>query len=219
MSFFEGWSIEQLNRLLSASRWILGVFAVLTAIAGVFNQYVSDKISILQKTEKQNAEDRFKAAEVKIKTTEEGARKLEEQVKTSEQARLELEQKVAPRKLTDKQIQCLVNGFSGLGKSSEPPTVLIVATRMMDAESIAYGKQIKEAITKAAIPVSFTEFSSHSFKGIAIFHNPKTDDSHLLKNIRNIFTKASIPFLHGYLDIKQIPIQQEPAIYIVVGHK
>ncbi len=41
-------SLDELNRVLAGSKWLLGGLAVLIALAGIFNQWVSDRIAKLQ---------------------------------------------------------------------------------------------------------------------------------------------------------------------------
>ncbi|MGE3175943.1 MAG: hypothetical protein AB7O32_00620 [Vicinamibacterales bacterium] len=70
-------SIETLTRILTASKWVLGVLAVLTAIAGVFNQWVSDRITSLQNREKSDAQRRLQLSQEELRQTREKTERLE----------------------------------------------------------------------------------------------------------------------------------------------
>jgi hypothetical protein len=77
MALFEGYSTDELNRVLSYSRWALGVLAVLTATAGVFNQWIADRIATLQRVEKATAQERTKAAQAELELTKQKTAELE----------------------------------------------------------------------------------------------------------------------------------------------
>ncbi|MCW0207100.1 MAG: hypothetical protein OJK14_08365 [Achromobacter sp.] len=86
-------SIDELNRLLTASKWTLGVLAVLTALAGIFNQWVSDRIGVLQTEQKVESQRKLEASESELRQTK---------------ARTEqLEARLAPRSLSPAQIQSI----------------------------------------------------------------------------------------------------------------
>jgi hypothetical protein len=189
MALFDGYNIEQLNRILTLSRWILLTLALLIAIAGILNQYISDKIYRFQKVEKDIAEQRLIATEKKI----------------------------APRIITEHQAGIILSILSKKSKKQNVP--LIIATRMMDAESLDYGRQLANILEKAGLSFSFTELSTLSFSGLAVFHNPETDNSPVLNSVRQALGEADIPFISKHINVKRIPIQHEPAVYIVIGHK
>ena len=50
----ESMTIEQLNRVLTISKWTLGGFAVITACLGIFNEWLSYKINKLNAAETAN---------------------------------------------------------------------------------------------------------------------------------------------------------------------
>lgn len=94
---FSSMSIEDLNRILTASKWALGVFAVLTAIAGLFNQWVSDQITRLQAAQKVEAQKKLEQSETELRQTKERTAQLE--------ARL------APRSLTPDQQRAVIESL------------------------------------------------------------------------------------------------------------
>lgn len=91
---FSSLSIDDLNRILTASKWALGIFAVLTAFAGLFNQWVSDEISRLQSVQKIEAQKKLQISEAELRETRE---------KTAQ-----LEARLAPRVLTSEEQQAIV---------------------------------------------------------------------------------------------------------------
>ena len=201
MNFLTNYSAEDLARLLTISRWGLGIFAVLTAIAGLFTQYITDRISDLQRADKKAAEQRLAVAE--------------QQIQTTETARRILEEKIAPRVLTDSQGSKLAELLRSI-KQSEP---VVVASRMMDSESLGYGRQILSAFQRAGWQAAHTELSSHSFPGVALFFNPPNAQSPAFGGVRDAFKTAAVPFLESALDVHRTPIQLDNAIYVIVGHK
>ena len=95
-------SIVDLNRTLTASKWALGIFAVLTALAGLFNQWVTDEITRLQSAQKAEAQLKLEKSEAELRETKKRTAQLE--------ARL------APRSLTPEQqrvVVAAVTSFAG----------------------------------------------------------------------------------------------------------
>jgi hypothetical protein len=89
----------------------------------------------------------------------------------------------------------------------------------MDSESLAYGRQFFQAVQRSGWPVKYTEMSTHSFPGVAIFFNPPSQQQPALETVRDAFRRANIPFSEDYLDVNRTPIQTGGTIYIIVGHK
>ena len=156
---FDAYSLEQLNRILTASRWALGIFAIVTAAVGILNQCISDRISVLQKTEKTTAETRLKKAE----------------------------EKLAPRALSSEQEQILYSSLKKAVDSGTATVPIAVASRLMDSESLAYGRQFFQAVQRSGWPVKYTEMSTHSFPGVAIFFNPPSQQQPALETVRDAF--------------------------------
>jgi hypothetical protein len=188
---FDAYNLEQLNRILTASRWALGIFAIVTAGIGILNQCISDRISVLQNTEKTIAETRLKKAE----------------------------EKLAPRALSSEQEQILSSSLKEAVDSGTATVPIAVASRLMDSESLAYGTQLFQVVQRSGWPVNHTEMSTHSFPGIAIFFNPPSQQEPALEKVRDAFRRANIAFSEDYLDVNRTPIQTEGTIYIIVGHK
>jgi hypothetical protein len=122
--------------------------------------------------------------------------------------------KQQPRLLSVRQAEVITKSLHSVTQT----VPIVVASRMMDAESLAYGRQILEAIQKAGWQAEHTELSSHTFSGIAIFFNP-AEASDQCQIVRSAFTAAGIPFSTDYLDVKRTPIQIDNAVYVIVGNK
>jgi len=69
MTFYEGYSAEDFSRVLTTSQWIIGILAVLAACAGIFNQWVSGRISDIQNAEKIEAQQRLIITEEELEST------------------------------------------------------------------------------------------------------------------------------------------------------
>jgi hypothetical protein len=138
MTLFEGLTVDQLNRLLSLSRWGLGIFGVLTAVVGVLNQYVSERIAEIQKGDKEEAAIRQKAAEetlTAVRVEAESARKLA----------AELETRQKPRILPDELVQAIIQtAAQATGKDD-----LQISCVVGDPEAWALAEQLKAAFVAA----------------------------------------------------------------------
>jgi hypothetical protein len=144
----------------------------------------------------------------------------EDEAKLAKSEAAEARAKIQPPMLSEKQSQILHSELiasSRLGKQSGIP--IVVAAKMMDEESINYGKQIHDALNNTGWEIGFTPMSTHVFQGIAIFFSPGTKQSESCKVVQNAFTKAGIKINTEYMDIKSTPIQVENAVYIIIGHK
>ena len=118
---FDTCNLEQLSRILTVSRWALGIFAIVTAGIGILNQCISDRISVLQKAEKTTAETRLKTAE----------------------------EKLAPRALSSKQEQILSSSLKEAVDAGTATVPIVLASRLMDSESLAYGKQLFQVVQRS----------------------------------------------------------------------
>jgi hypothetical protein len=70
-------SVDELNTLLTGSKWVLGILAVLIAMAGIFNQWVSDRIAKLQASAKVEAQRQLEQSESELRETKAKTVKLE----------------------------------------------------------------------------------------------------------------------------------------------
>lgn len=91
-------SVDELNRILTGSKWLLGSLAVLTALAGIFNQWVTDRVARLQAAAKVESQKRLESSEAELRLTKE---------KT-----IRLETRLAHRSLSDSQWAILSAGLT-----------------------------------------------------------------------------------------------------------
>jgi hypothetical protein len=126
--------------------------------------------------------------------------------------------KQQPRTLSAQQTATISDSLQTAFQSGKATVPIVVASRMMDAESLAYGRQILAAIQKSGWTAGHTELSTHTFSGIAIFFNPEAA-SEQCEIVRTAFTKAGVSFTPKYLDVKRTPIQQDNAVYIIIGNR
>src|SRR4051794_20038172 len=99
MAFYESYTIDQLNRALTASKWMLGIFGVIFALVGICNQWITDRITTLQKADKAKSQERLKVSEAEL-----------EQTKAKVQS---LEATAQPRTLSEQQKGIITNHLTG----------------------------------------------------------------------------------------------------------
>ncbi len=179
-------------------RWSVFILSLLLVFVGIYQSKEADK---------------------KIAASNAVAQKAKADAAAAKQVIRNLENQMAPRSLTNDQAQKLTKNFSNLFNRTEPGLALILVTKFMDDESLSYGKQIKNAIEKAGVPVIFSTTSTHSFRGISIFHNPDSKDSANLKEVQKAFIDASINFNNTYQVVTKTAVQYKPAVYIIIGRK
>lgn len=138
MPLFEGFTVDQLNRMLSLSRWGLGLFGVLTASVGILNQYISDRIAIVQKAEKEKAAVRQREAEEILVTARAEASSAKKLV-------AELEAKQKPRVLPDDFLRALTQEASQSAAKDDLQINCVVG----DPEAWALAEQLKSAFVAA----------------------------------------------------------------------
>ena len=141
MAVFEAYNLDQLNRILTFSKWTLVVCGIVFIVFAVVNQWVSARISTLQEDEKKRADQQLRASRAEL---------LRTKAKTNEIAE-ELSRFVAPRSLPDEQIdalrKCLADGPHG-------PVVMASLKSETDAEP--YGMQIAKVLKDAGFDVTTT---------------------------------------------------------------
>jgi hypothetical protein len=162
---------------------------------------------------------RDRELEARLAESTEARESLKKALEESNAARERIEEDLRPRALSRDQSSRLARELqeaSSGGSASEP---VVVASRMMDEESLAFSKQIEEVLRSNGWVVSHTPLSTHNFSGVAVFRNPPDDASSSLSTVVGAFTSAGLSVSSEYLDVKRTPIQRAPAVYIIVGHK
>lgn len=142
MAIFEGYSADDLNRVLNFSRWTLGILALFTAGAGVFNQWVTERVANLQRAEKVSAQEYLKASEAELAATK---------AKTAEVAG-QLEKFTVPRRLTEQQLTALRKSLPNGPRGKVVMTFLSVE---QDAEK--YAEQIAEILKETGFDVTVSK--------------------------------------------------------------
>jgi hypothetical protein len=130
-----------------------------------------------------------------------------------------MQENLQPRSLSAEQKTALLQHLKAAVDGGKATNYIVVASRLMDAESLAYGKEIAAIIEQSGWPKGFTEMSTHTFKGVAVFNNPASEKAEACQIVRDAFRRSGIPFSENYLDVRRTPIQQEHTVYIVVGTK
>jgi len=225
MTLPDEYSIPQLNRLLTVSKWALGFFAVFTALAGLFNQYVSDRIARLQTLERNVAEDRLKSAETSSRDANARAKAAEDAAGTAnrdaEEARKRaetIEAKLAPRVLSAAQIRSLEAGFALARAEGRATAGIIVASKMFDAEAQQLADAISQTIVAGGWDTRASKTAVVTFSGIRVVYYGEQAAA-ACESVRNIFRNAGIEIGTDIVSINFCGDQTQPAIYIWVGEK
>lgn len=133
-AMFENYSIDELNRILTLSRWGVATLAVLTACVGILNQVISDRIAVIQKTEKNQAKKKEKDAEDKIAAAQADADAARKLVSA-------LEQRQRPRLLSEDVLGEIIK----IASLSEDKADLEIHCISGDAEAMTLAEQIRGA--------------------------------------------------------------------------
>lgn len=180
--------------------------AIVLAVLGSWQYKVTKRIERL--TSELTAQKENKNAAERLR--------IENEINTSKFKAAELQEKLKPRELNEQQKQIIISELKKIITSIDP---IVVASKLMDDESISYGKQIHETIEKTGWITRFSPTSFHTFKGMSIFYHPNNKKSEYCEIVKAAFQKANVEFETTYYDIKSISLQANEVIYIVVGNK
>jgi hypothetical protein len=139
MPLFAAYNIDQLHRLLTFSKWILLVCAVILIVFGIINQWVAARISSLEREEKARAQEQLRASRTELSQTK---------AKTNELS-AELSRYVAPRSMTGEQVNALKKCLS-----DGPKGKVVMAALKTEADAEPYSIQIAEILIDAGFDVS-----------------------------------------------------------------
>ena len=143
MQLFEGYSADELHRVLSVSRWIAGL-SLMVAVAGfAVNQWLVSRIASQQKLERDAGRTRLVAAEEEL-------RRLRTQASAVTST---LDKLTAHRKLSAKQISDLRSILAGAEKGKVVITYLTVE---WDAED--YARQLATVLKEIGYDVSLSDY-------------------------------------------------------------
>ena len=142
MLFLEGYQVEQLQRILTFTKWLLGIVGVILVCVAVVNQWLSARISHLQEEEKAAAEQRLRSSQAQLSVA--NARAAE--------ATSELSRFTAPRQLTENQIallrKCLPHG---------PRGKVVMASLKVESDAEPYAAQIAKVLTESGFDVTLAK--------------------------------------------------------------
>src|SRR5689334_816953 len=104
MAIFEAYSLDQLNRVLTFSKWMLIVCGIIFVVFLILNQWLASRVSSLQDEENKQTQQALRVSRTEL---------LKIKAKTNE-LNAELSRFVAPRSLADDQMEnlkkCLSDG-------------------------------------------------------------------------------------------------------------
>lgn len=139
LPLFEAYSLDQVHRLLTFSKWALVICGFVFIIFMILNQWAASRISSLQQEEKERAQQLLRASRTELSRTKAKTNELNE----------ELSRFVAPRALPDDQMdalrKCLADGPRG-------PVMMACLKSESDAE--AYANQIAKVLTETGYEVT-----------------------------------------------------------------
>jgi hypothetical protein len=141
MAFFEAYSLDQLHRLLTFSKWVWIVCGLIFLIFVIVNQWVAARISALQEDEFRRTQQQLRASKTEL---------LKTKAKTNE-LNAELSRFVAPRSLPDDQIEVLKKCLS-----DGPRGPVVIAALKSETDADAYAEQISKLLTDSGYDVTMS---------------------------------------------------------------
>ena len=205
MAIFEAYSLDQLNRLLTLSKWMLIACGIIFVVFVVVNQWLASRISSLQDEENKRTQQALRASRTEL---------LRTKAKTNELS-AELSRFVAPRSLPNEQIEaltkCLADGPRG-------PVVMAALKAEADAEP--YAAQISKVLTDSGFTVttSKTVWLQLPVKGLYLCAKDVANAPLHAVHVQRCFQTAGIR-LRAHEDKKMYADMTVPddAIIFVVG--
>jgi hypothetical protein len=155
MTFYEGYSVEQLNRILNYSRWALGLFAVITALAGIFNQWIIVRIAERQQIDKSAAK----------KEADEKEASLQSELTILQAARTKVSRQLEHRHLTNEQRSQLIASLV-----SKPKGTVLLTCPINNPEAADFMNEIGSAVQAAGWQIArdIPRIFDHTPKGIEL---------------------------------------------------
>jgi hypothetical protein len=205
MAIFEAYSLDQLNRLLTFSKWTLIVCGIIFVVFVVLNQWLASRISGLQDEENKRTQQALRASRTEL---------LRTKAKTNE-LNAELSRFVAPRSLPNEQIEalkkCLADG---------PHGSVVIAALKAETDAEAYAAQIGKLLTDSGFQVttSNTVWLQLPVKGLYLCARDVANAPLHAVHIQRCFQTAGIR-LRAHEDKKMYADMGVPedAIIFVVG--
>jgi hypothetical protein len=139
MALFEAYSLDQLDRLLTFSKWALLVCGFLLVAFLFFNQWLSSRVSALRDEENKQAQQQLRASRAELSRTK---------AKTNELS-AELSRYVAPRSIPEDQAEALKKCLS-----DGPRGPVVIASLKTETDADAYAAQISKLLTDTGYDVT-----------------------------------------------------------------
>lgn len=158
MQLFEGYSADELHRVLTTSRWIAGVLVFLAFAAIALNQWLVLLIASQQKLERNTSRTRLIAAEEEL-------RRLRNQLSAVANS---MDKMTSTRKLPAAKVAELNAALANIEKGKVLITYL---TTERDAED--YAKQLAKVLTEAGYEVTLSDHLWVSFDQSGLFLTSK----------------------------------------------
>jgi hypothetical protein len=139
MALFEAYSLDQLDRLLTFSKWALIVCGVLLLIFVIFNQWLSSRVSALRDEETKQTQQQLRASRTELVRTKAKSNELS----------AELSRYVAPRTIPEDQFEILKKCLS-----DGPRGPVVIASLKSETDADAYAAQISKLLTESGYDVT-----------------------------------------------------------------
>ena len=212
MPLFEAYSLDQLSRFLTFSKWTLIVCGVLFVVLVILNQWAQGRISALKDEEALQAQQQLRASRNELARTK--AMTTELTAKTNELSE-ELSRFVAPRALPQEQLAalriCLRDG---------PRGPVVIASLKTESDAEAYAAQISNILSETGFTVtpSSTVWLQLPVKGLYLCARDVANAPLHAVHIQRCFQTAGIR-LRAHEDPKMYSDMNIPedAIILVVG--
>jgi hypothetical protein len=207
MAFYEAYTIDQLQRALVASKWILAVGGIIFACVAIVNQWLTARITTLQRQEKARAEQQLNASKVELEHTKAETAQIASQ----------LERFTGPRRLTDEQIASL---RKSLPKGPHGKVVMTFLSVESDAQK--YAEQIGQLLTETGFEVSTSKsrWLKLAVEGIFLCARDTSNAPHHAVHIQLCFQAAGLrlrahqnPKMYSDMGIR------DDAIIFVIGNR
>ena len=191
-------TIEALRRWSQILFWVSIVLPVLGAVAAGARYYV------------ERAE---KAASSRILDQSLSGARAEAQAARSELSAYKARN--APRRLTQQQRDAVAQAVAGL--ASVP---VVVASRMMDGESLDYATDIAEAL-RASVPSvpAVVQTSLNDFPGFVAVHSPPQNVPNQQGQLLAGLAAGAVPVRQQQIAVGSIAAYNSSTYYVVVGRK
>jgi len=205
MAILEAYSLDQLNRLLTFSKWMLLVCGIIFVLVVILNQWLASRISALQDEETKQTQQALRASRTEL---------LRTKSKTNE-LNAELSRFVAPRSLPDEQIEalkkCLRDG---------PRGSVVLAALKAESDAEAYAGQIAKVLSESGynVTTSNTIWLQLPVKGLYLCARDVANAPVHAVHIQRCFQTAGVR-LRAHEDKKMYTDMKVPedAIIFVVG--